>query len=40
MAILFRRLKNVSISTTVEPGPAVIEKAVRTSRKRGRAKSK
>lgn len=36
MAILLRRLKNVSVETLVEPGPAVAEKALRTPRKRGR----
>lgn len=39
MAILLRRLKNVSVKTLVEPGPAVAEKALRTPRKRGRTKA-
>lgn len=39
MANLLRRLKNVSIQTVVEPGPAVHEKAQRTPRKKGRTKT-
>jgi hypothetical protein len=38
MAILLRRLKNVSVETLVEPGPAVAEKALRIPRKIGRTK--
>ncbi len=34
MAKLARRLKNVSVQTVIEPGPAVPEKAVRTPRNR------